>query len=104
MNQFLMLLSKLTRSVMTATSFSESNRPDLEYRLDLLEKSMSETRGHLLAVQMHLRNCIDHQVSTSDDLNNIAQYVDVILQSLNKNKELSALPRIKTPPDDDFWN
>ena len=104
MNQFLMLLSKLTRSVMTTTSLQETKSAELERRLDNLEASMKETQGHLLLVQMHLKKCIDHQVSVSTDLNNIAQYVDVILQSLNKNKELSALPRIKTPPDDDFWN
>ena len=104
MNQFLMLLNKLTHSVMASTSFVNTKYVELENRLELLEKSINETQGNLLLVQMHLRKCIDHQVATSEDLNNIAQYVDVILQSLNKNKELTALPRIKTPPDDDFWN
>ena len=104
LNQFLTLLSKLTHSVMGKTSFSDTRYEDLEARLNRLEESMKTTQSHLLLVQMHLKQCIDHQVSTSTDLENIAQYIDAIIQSMNSSKELSALPRIKTPPDDDFWN
>ena len=104
LNQFLMLLNKLILSVMPPTSPQRSRHDELEARITNLENSIKETQAHLLLIQMHLRKCIDHQVSTSTDLTNIAEYVDTILQALNKNKELSALPKIKMPPDDDFWN
>jgi len=81
---------------------SEEN--DLELRVANLEETLKEIQKHLLLVQKHLKNCIDHQVATSTDIIGLTKYLELITQSLEQKNTLPDLPPIKPPPDDDFWN